>query len=117
MSNKYSACKAQVFNRGVPPNSFLDQLVHWAKQAPKEIFAKSDNYDIYSSVESELGPWTGDFHRRAVMLEVLRVVGGFESCGIGKKESTLTIQLQIHRAVKRREFSSVQGMQWDSIPA
>jgi hypothetical protein len=79
MSNEYLACKAKVFNRGIPPTSFLDELIEWASDAPDEIFAKNDNHDVYSSVEQELGPWTGLAHRKAVMLEVLRVLAGFES--------------------------------------
>ena len=79
MRRNFAACKAKVFNRGVPPDSFLDELIDWAKQAPDEIFQRNDNYDIYSSVASELGPYTGLAHRKAVMLEVLRVLGGLES--------------------------------------
>ena len=75
----YVATKQKVANRGVPPNDFLDQLVAWGKQAPDEIFAPNAFNDIYSSVKSTLGPWQGIAHRRAVMLEVMRVLAGFES--------------------------------------
>ncbi len=47
--------------------------------APAEVFAVNDRFDIYSSVRPQLGPWRSDLHRRAVMLEVLRVLAGFES--------------------------------------
>jgi hypothetical protein len=69
----------QVFNRGVPPDSFLNQLVDWGRTAPDEIFAPNPHADIYSNVVEVLGPWQGLRHRRAVMLEVMRVLAGFES--------------------------------------
>ncbi|MDT4969665.1 MAG: hypothetical protein QOJ64_4402 [Acidobacteriota bacterium] len=75
----YIATKQKVANRGVPSDDFLDQLVAWGKQAPEEIFAPNPHNDIYSSVKSRLGPWQGIPHRRAVMLEVMRVLAGFES--------------------------------------
>ena len=79
---KYIATKQRVLNRGVPPDAFLDELVAWGKEAPDEIFAPNNHVDIYSSVVGVLGPWQGIPHRRAVMLEVMRVLAGFESsCG------------------------------------
>src|SRR5215510_8315673 len=74
----YIATKQRVLNRGVPPDDFLDQLVAWGKQAP-EIFAPNSHNDVYASVVNTLGPWQGLPHRRAVMLEVMRVLAGFES--------------------------------------
>jgi len=79
MARNFVACKKKVFNRGVPPDSFLNELIDWARQAPDEVFVKNDNHDIYSNVSSELGPFSDLVHRKAVMLEVLRVLGGFES--------------------------------------
>lgn len=77
---KFTTTKSKVHNRGTPPEDFLEELVAWGKTAPEEIFAvNSSADDIYSSVRPELGPWTSLAHRRAVMLEVLRVMGGFES--------------------------------------
>ena len=76
---KYLATKQHVSNRGVPSDEFLDQLVAWGKQAPDEIFAPNSISDIYSSVKNTLGPWRDIKHRRAVMLEVMRVLAGFES--------------------------------------
>jgi hypothetical protein len=76
---KYIRTKQHVHNRGVPPDDFLDQLVAWGKQAPEEIFAPNPFSDIYSSVKNTLGPWRDNKHRRAVMLEVMRVLAGFES--------------------------------------
>lgn len=75
----YIATKQHVANRGIPPNDFLDQLVAWGKHAPDEIFAPNSASDIYSSVVNTLGPWQGISHRRAVMMEVMRVLAGFES--------------------------------------
>ncbi|HWA60914.1 MAG TPA: hypothetical protein VG939_06040 [Caulobacteraceae bacterium] len=75
----YRATKHSVTNRGVPPDSFLDELVAWGSVADDEIFAPSAGADVYSSVFSSLGPWQGPSHRRAVMLEVMRVLAGFES--------------------------------------
>ena len=75
----YHALKAQVKNRGKAPDSFLDELIAWGKDAPDEIFVKNDAHDVYSSVRPTLGPWRDNQHRRAVMLEVMRVLAGFES--------------------------------------
>src|SRR5215213_5450338 len=79
MPRQFVACKQKVANRGVPPDKFLNELLDWAKQAPDEIFVKNNKHDAYSSVVSELGPYSDLQHRKAVMLEVLRVLGGFES--------------------------------------
>lgn len=79
MSRMFTACKATVYNRGFAPDSFLNELIEWAKKAPDEIFAPNSFIDIYSKVKPELGPWTGLPHRKAVMLEVMRVLAGFES--------------------------------------
>lgn len=79
MSRTFIACKKKVFNRGTPPASFLNELIDWARQAPDEIFEKNSNHDIYSNVAAELAPFPDLLHRKAVMLEVLRVLGGFES--------------------------------------
>jgi hypothetical protein len=75
----YKATKQHVFNRGIPPDNFLDQLVMWGKQAAHDLFAPNDHSDIYSSIFNTLGPWQAVLHCRAVMLEVLRVLAGFES--------------------------------------
>jgi len=75
----FGAIKQHVLNRGVPPDSFLDELIAWGKDAQDEIFAPNPYSDIYSSVKNTLGPWQNNEHRRAVMLEVMRVLAGFES--------------------------------------
>lgn len=77
--------KAVVHNRGAPPNSFLQELVEWGKTAHESIFAPNTNWDIYSKVKPELGPFESPLHRRAVMLEVMRVLAMFESSGDWKE--------------------------------
>lgn len=79
MTRKFVVCKSKVSNRGIPPESFLNELVDWAINAPDDIFEKNEIHDIYSNVVGELGPWNSLIHRKAAMLEVLRVLGGFES--------------------------------------
>jgi hypothetical protein len=76
----YCSTKAKVFNRGVPPDSFLTSLIAWARYAPDEIFAPNSNpADVYANIKPILGPWESLLHRRAAMLEVMRVHAGFES--------------------------------------
>lgn len=75
----YVAARQHVANRGRPPRPFLDELVEWGRVAPEDVFAPNAVSDVYSSVKNTLGPWDGPLHRRAVMLEVLRVLAGFES--------------------------------------
>lgn len=75
----FVACKERVFNRGNAPDPFLNELVDWCISAPDLVFSRNENFDIYSQVSSDLGPWESLTHRKAVMLEVLRVLGGFES--------------------------------------
>lgn len=75
----FEETKRRVFNRGVAPDSFLNEMVDWAITADGDLFAPNDRYDIYSKVRYELGPWESLVHRRAVMLEVMRVLAGFES--------------------------------------
>ncbi|MFJ3153079.1 hypothetical protein ACIPIX_02910 [Pseudomonas protegens] len=77
--SQYVATKQEVKDRGAPPDSFLDQLVAWGKNADPAIFAPNERNDIYSKSYAALGPWTSPLHRKAVMLEVLRVLAGFES--------------------------------------
>lgn len=79
MARNFIACKQRVHNRGTPTVEFLDQLIDWGASAPDEIFVRNELVDIYSFVAPELGPWSDDRERRAAMLEVLRVLAGFES--------------------------------------
>lgn len=79
MARTFVECRSKVANRGKPPLSFLNELVDWAIAAPDEIFASNAKYDVYAHIEAELGPWPAKDDRKAAMLEVLRVLGGFES--------------------------------------
>lgn len=79
MARVFVHCKERVFNRGTAPTDFLNELIDWCLQAPDEVFLKNQNHDIYSQVFGDLGPWDDLTHRKAVLLEVLRVLGGFES--------------------------------------
>jgi hypothetical protein len=71
--------KRRVFNRGAASDSFLTEMVAWAKDAPDEIFEPNPLNDIYAKVRAQLGPYDNLRHRKAVMLEVMRVLAGFES--------------------------------------
>lgn len=75
----FMACRQAVLNRGEPPLSFLQELVAWGRTADRALFAPNVAFDIYSAMAPQLGPWNGPKHRRAAMLEALRVLGGFES--------------------------------------
>jgi hypothetical protein len=76
---KFIATKQHVSNRGVAPDDFLEQIIIWGRSSPDEIFIPNSESDIYSSIKNTLGPWVNINHRRAVMLEVMRVLAGFES--------------------------------------
>lgn len=85
----------KVLNRGVPPVSFIEALVNFALVAEDEIFAPNPNLeDVYALTRNVLGPWGNDLaHRRAGMLEVMRVHAGFESswnweCGVDTTNRT-----------------------------
>lgn len=76
----FVATKSKVANRGVPPDSFLQQLVEWGSGASESIFAVNDEPDdVYGLIRPTLGPWESIMHRRCAMLEVMRVLAGFES--------------------------------------
>ncbi len=75
----YVATRQKVLNRGTPSTAFLDELVAWGRKADASIFAPNAHDDVYSSVAGSLGPWRDGSHRRAAMLEVMRVLAGFES--------------------------------------
>lgn len=72
-----------VHNRGIPPQPFISSLISWARSAHEDIFKPNPHRDIYSTTKDELGPFdNGDpcmINRRAVMVEVLLVLAGFES--------------------------------------
>ena len=78
---KFVKTRVEVLNRGIPPVEFLQEIVEWGKTAAKEIFAdkKTEEKDVYASVKETLGPFKNILHRKACMLEVMRVLAGFES--------------------------------------
>jgi peptidoglycan hydrolase-like protein with peptidoglycan-binding domain len=80
-AGKFVKARVKVLNRGIPPVEFLQELVAWGKTAPEEIFAdkKTEEKDVYASVKKELGPFNDILNRKAGMLEVMRVLAGFES--------------------------------------
>lgn len=83
----FIATKARVLNRGTPPDSFLAELVSWGRSADDSIFAtNSEPNDVFNLVVPQLGPWKGTpgsdewyLNRKAAMLEIMRVLAGFES--------------------------------------
>lgn len=75
----FKAALHPVLNRGAASPAFLGEMVEWCRSADDTIFAPNELADIYGKVRAELGPWRGIIHRRAVMLEVMRVLAGFES--------------------------------------
>jgi hypothetical protein len=76
----FVSTKHPVRGQGPPPDSFLNELVPWARSAPEEIFAPNrDPEDVFNRLAPLLGPWRSPLHRRAAMCELLRCLGGFES--------------------------------------
>jgi hypothetical protein len=77
---KFVATKKKVKNRGVAPDSFLQEILDWAFEEEESVFAPSSNkLGIYWYLEPLLGPFETPIERRAAMLEVMRVHAGFES--------------------------------------
>lgn len=90
---KFLATKQKVANRGVPPDQFLTELVVWAKDAADEIFSPNKvPVDIFAVIKPQLATqmgtdpsgttilhWESFQHRKAAMLEAMRVHAGFES--------------------------------------
>ena len=66
---------------GIPPLGFLQELVAWGKRHRTKSLSinKRKEKDVYASVTEELGPFGDITHRKACMLEVMRVLAGFES--------------------------------------
>lgn len=78
---KFFSSKARVFNRGVPSDEFLTELINIGKRLPDEYFTANNNFDIYNKVKDELGPYPDLLTRKAVLIEVERVLGMFEASG------------------------------------
>lgn len=94
--SKLLAIFSKVHNRGTPPANFIVLLVDAISKLPSEIFSEDygaeNEPEIYEYLATNAvdtgfayGPWVVPFDaahepmRRAVMCEVLRVLGGFES--------------------------------------
>lgn len=90
---RFAAALHFVENRGRAPIWFLEALVAWGRTAPAEIFAPNNvPDDIYARILPYLGTpmgkddkgnplfvWDNEMHRRASMLEDMRVHAGLES--------------------------------------
>lgn len=90
---RFAAALAFIDNRGRAPLAFLEELVAWGKTAPAEIFAPNVvAVDAYAVIKSSLATrqgndasgsplylWESPLHRRAAMLELMRVHAGRES--------------------------------------
>lgn len=71
----------------IPPTDFLEEIVQWGREVPDDIFMlNNEPNDVFTSIHEVRGLWHGTpltsswfLHRKAVMLEVLRVLGAFES--------------------------------------
>jgi hypothetical protein len=93
VSDTYYACREPVYNRGTPPDSFLDALIDWAKTAPDEIFAPNVVVlEIFTVIKPALATptredasgtpvfhWDNLLQRKAALLEAMRVHAGMES--------------------------------------
>ena len=73
----------KVHNRGASPEKFIAEMIEWAKKEASDVFAPNDRFDIYDIVKPVLGPWDSLLHRKAVMLEVLRVLADSSLAGNG----------------------------------
>lgn len=70
-----------------PSSSFLAELVGGIRAMPAEVFSvNASPFDVFNFIHDALGPWEGQpgtperlLHRRAVMAEIMRVCGAFES--------------------------------------
>lgn len=108
-----SALKVIVRNRGAAPDSFLTELIDWGRVAAEEIFAPNPNpLDIYAFARPILGPWRTLLHRRAAMLEVMRVHAGFESSWNWNEGVDLTNQTSLHN--KNGEETGIFQVSFDS---
>lgn len=83
--SKYTASKVEIFNRGVPSDSFIDEILTCIRLLPDKFFAVNKNFDIYSKTFLELGPWENLLHRKAGIAHILIVLGMFESSGNWKE--------------------------------
>lgn len=122
----FQATRAKVEDQGRPPEAFLTELVEWGRTAPADIFAPRKDpappmVDVYNRILPLLGDknattgkyfWRSALHRRAAMLELMRVHGGFES-GWDWKEGVDTTN-KTSMANKRGEETGLWQVSFDS---
>ncbi len=76
--NKYKATLEPIgHGHESPPVAFLDTILKWAQSESDTVFERNTGFDIYSVLEKL--PHTSLLERKAVALEALRCIGGFES--------------------------------------
>lgn len=107
----YQFAISVVYNRGAPPVAFIDELVLWAKFAGDDVFMPNDSNDIYAKYAPVLGPWTSLPQRKAGMMEMLRVLAGYEVAGHGRPEPTRIILITA-RQQPRRGSSRCRRTRW-----
>lgn len=77
---KYKYLNSKVLNRGTCPNSFLNNFIEIAKSSPNDWYQVNQEInDVYNLIRPKFGPWKNIIHRKAALLECMRVLGGFES--------------------------------------
>jgi hypothetical protein len=125
-----AALKTPVDNRGEAPDSFLTDLITWAKGqagSGNEIFAPNTvPVDIYAVIRSSLSSvhgrdgtgaliygWDSLLHRKAALLEVMRVHAGLESSWNWKESVDRTNQTSM-RNVTGQETGIFQ-VSFDSL--
>ncbi len=114
----YRATKHHVHNRGIAPDSFLDELVNWGRTAPNDIFVRNGNADVCTSVYRVLGPYGAGYrpdlhsYRRGVMLEVLRVLAGYESSWHWDQGSDAAADRRAARLNKPRSAVELETGAW-----
>lgn len=89
----FKACKAEVSNRGNPPDTFLNELIDFLRTAPDEIsLPNATPVDIFTVIKPQLATlvsrdsatgnvykWDRLIHRKAGLAEAMRVHAGLES--------------------------------------
>lgn len=82
MSRVFKDTKYKIHDRGISPDWFNDKLTDCIKKQLVEdpsYFERNENFDAYSSMEKQLGPWTSTAYRAAAMANYLQILAGYES--------------------------------------
>ena len=98
-AGQFKAIKQKVEDRGVPPDSYLNELIAWGRSAPDEIFASnSASFDVLGKAERGFPVrtvgWAAGKHRMDIAPEgghaqILRVpLGVLNPRGNGRKAWT-----------------------------